>query len=184
LQGYFDGPDSAEFGPPTDGSALAHGILDGIGMVPGAELADFLNLILYSFEGDAENAGFSAAAMIPFLGSFSTAGKYTSKAAKVVNGNSKLSKNAQHLYEIYEVSTGKIVKTGVSGDKVSKAGKSYRATRQVNGWKKAGQFESRIVQKLPGGEGARKAILRMEEEHATKLRLEGHLDDLNYHIRP
>lgn len=47
-----------------------------------------------------------------------------------------------------------LVKTEISGGKVSKADKSYRATTQVNKMNKtegAGKYDSRIVEKIPAG---------------------------------
>lgn len=46
---------------------------------------------------------------------------------------------------------GRVVKTGISGGKIAKNGKSYRATRQVNAWnKKMGRrYDSRIVHREP-----------------------------------
>lgn len=42
----------------------------------------------------------------------------------------------QHIYEIFNIETGEVVKTGISGGKISKNRKSYRATCQVNKWNK------------------------------------------------
>ena len=44
---------------------------------------------------------------------------------KSVNGNSKLSTLAQHIYRIFDKATNKTVKVGISGGKVAKNGKSY-----------------------------------------------------------
>ncbi|QHH87323.1 hypothetical protein FPL02_08375 [Bacillus paranthracis] len=51
-----------------------------------------------------------------------------------INGNSLLSKKNNHGYEIYKKVNGKkqVVKVGISGGRISKAGKSYRATSQAN----------------------------------------------------
>lgn len=91
-----------------------------------------------------------------------------------VNGNSKLSTKAQHLYEIFKVKTPKqVVKPGVSGGKISKVDKSYRATKQVNEWNKdagPGTYDSRIVKKIPAGKGARQKILDAELKNANKNR--------------
>ena len=104
-----------------------------------------------------------------------------------IHGNSKASTKAQHLYEIYETKKGDVVKTGISGGKVSKQGKSYRATRQVNKWNKeegAGTHDSRIVQEFPKGPGAREAALQAEEENAQRLRKQNQLKDPQKHKKP
>jgi len=106
---------------------------------------------------------------------------------KVVNGNSKSSTKAQHVYEIFEKGTDNVVKTGISGGKVSKADKSYRATSQVNKLNKAegaGKYDSRIVDKIPAGQGARQKALNSEASNANKLRSQGQLKDKKYHQRP
>ena len=94
----------------------------------------------------------------------------------IAHGNSKLSTKAQHLYEVFKTESGTIVKTGISGGKIAKNGKSYRATRQVNKWNKAegeGKYDSRIVQQFPAGKGAREEALTAEKLNADK-----HRDDL------
>ncbi|MBD5323957.1 MAG: hypothetical protein HDS02_03870, partial [Bacteroides sp.] len=53
---------------------------------------------------------------------------------KIVHGNSKASARAQHWYDIINKSNNEKVKIGVSGGKISKKGKSYRAERQVRKW--------------------------------------------------
>ncbi|WP_228450443.1 RHS repeat-associated core domain-containing protein [Chryseobacterium rhizosphaerae] len=105
-------------------------------------------------------------------------------AAKAVNGNSKFSGKSQHLYEIFTTSNNNVVKTGVSGGKVSQAGKSYRATSQVNKINKAeGEdvVDSRIIKTEPAGPNARKNILEAEERNANKNRS---TLDPRYHKRP
>ena len=96
-------------------------------------------------------------------------------AEKAVHGNSKLSTKAQHAYDIIEIETGRRVKTGVSGGKVTKNGKSYRAESQVRKLnKKEGyeKYKSEIVHWEPAGEGARDRILEYEKERANALRKE------------
>ncbi|MDQ1097674.1 hypothetical protein QE441_000840 [Chryseobacterium sp. SORGH_AS909] len=103
---------------------------------------------------------------------------------KATNGNSKSSTKAQHLYEIFRKSNGDVIKTGVSGGKISKSGKSYRATSQVNRInKKAGKkiVDSRVIKKEPAGPNARKNILEAEVANAEKNRA---TLDPNYHKRP
>lgn len=104
-----------------------------------------------------------------------------------VNGNSKLSSKAQHLYEIFEKATSNVVKTGISGGQVSKTDKSYRATNQVNKLNKAEgvvKYDSKIVEKIPGGKGAREKALKAEITNADKLRASGQLTDRTKHVKP
>ena len=106
-------------------------------------------------------------------------------ATKAVHGNSKLSTNAQHAYDIVEKSTGRRVKTGISGGKIRKSdGKSYRAEKQVRGWNKdAGydKYESEITKHFESGEGARQKAIDYERDRADKLRKD--LDE-DLHKRP
>jgi RHS repeat-associated protein len=93
------------------------------------------------------------------------------EVVKAVNGNSKASTNAQHIYEIVNNTTGDVEKVGVSGGKISQAGDSYRATGQVNKLKKAGgDYSSRIAEKVPAGPGARGKALEVEKAIADKNR--------------
>ena len=104
------------------------------------------------------------------------------------HGNSRLSKKAQHAYDIVDKNTKEVVKTGISGGKKRlKDGKSQRAESQVRKWnKEAGtdQYESVITHEEPSGKGARSKILHYEKEHADKLRQQGHLNDIRKHQRP
>ena len=71
----------AEAAPPhedalIDPVAAGHTALDVLGLVPIAgEVADGLNALWYSAEGDYLDAGLSAAAMVPVVGWVSTGGK-------------------------------------------------------------------------------------------------------------
>ncbi|PJN87670.1 DNRLRE domain-containing protein [Bacillus sp. mrc49] len=100
------------------------------------------------------------------------------KATKKVNGNSKKSKKRQHGYEIYNKGSGEVVKVGISGGKIAKNGKSYRATSQVNKWGKD-KYESRVVIKNMKNRGA---ALRWERNWTNKRASEGHR--LSKHDRP
>tara|TARA_B100001059_G_scaffold72361_1_gene69529 strand:+ start:34586 stop:36853 length:2268 start_codon:yes stop_codon:yes gene_type:complete len=58
--------------------------LDAAGMVPGyGEFADLANAAIYGMQGDWKNAGISAAAMIPVVGSTGTAARLAYKGSKV-----------------------------------------------------------------------------------------------------
>jgi hypothetical protein len=67
-------------------SALGHGALDVIGLVPVVgEVADGANALWYAAEGDYTNAALSAAAMIPVAGWAATGGKFAVKGYKFVH---------------------------------------------------------------------------------------------------
>ncbi|MGM9776821.1 MAG: RHS repeat-associated core domain-containing protein [Prevotella sp.] len=94
------------------------------------------------------------------------------KIVKNVHGNSKLSTKAQHAYDIIDKRTGKVVKTGISGGKIRKDGKSYRAEQQVRKWNKeegGDIYESKITHQEPAGAGARDKILKYEKDRANTL---------------
>ena len=107
------------------------------------------------------------------------------KTKSFVHGNSKLSTKAQHIYRIFDNVTGKTVKVGISGGKISsKTGRSYRATTQVNKWNKGNpnrDFDSEILEKVPAGKNARNTALEREKQYAEKYRDE--LEDI-FHKRP
>lgn len=56
-----------------------HTGLDAIGLIPGGDIADFANAGLYLLEGDLDNAGLSAIAVVPVAGNFVTGGKIVEK---------------------------------------------------------------------------------------------------------
>ena len=71
------------------------------------------------------------------------------------------------------------MKTGISGGKVRKDGKSYRAEQQVRTLnKKAGydKYKSEIYHHEPAGEGARDNILKIEKQRATELWQKNEID--------
>ena len=114
-----------------------------------------------------------------------TVKKYTINkvSKKNVHGNSKNSTKEQHGYEIF-TSDGDVVKTGISGGKINKKGKSYRATRQVNKLNREAKakgssirYDSRIVVKLPNREKA----LKWEVLNAERLKK---YNSMRYHKRP
>ena len=103
-----------------------------------------------------------------------------------IHGNSKLSTKAQHAYDIMNKETEKVVKTGVSGGKILKNGKSARAETQVNKWNQDAHkdlYESKITHTEPAGNKSRKKILEYEKPRAQQLRENGELNE-GKHIRP
>ena len=76
-------PEPAATVTPAD---VGHTVLDVAGLVPLAgELADGVNALWYSADGDYAAAGLSAAAMIPIAGWVSTGGKLGIKGYKAVH---------------------------------------------------------------------------------------------------
>lgn len=152
--------------------------LDIVGILDPTGVADGLNAGLQAKNGDWLGAGISALGVVPYLGDVAKVGKIGKDvkiidkaidAVKAVNGNSKASEKAQHVYEIVNKATNKVEKVGISGGKVSKAGDSYRATSQVNKLNKAGgNYTSRIVENIPAGKGARQKALEAEKAISKK----------------
>lgn len=101
------------------------------------------------------------------------------------HGNSKQSTKSQHIYEIKDKESGEVVKTGVSGGRIRKDGKSSRAESQVRSKKfGADKYESTIIGEVPAGPGARQKILDMEKSNASGLRESGQLSNPDLHSRP
>jgi len=100
----------------------------------------------------------------------------------VLNGNSKNSTKLQHGYNIFEMETGDVVKTGISGQPLNKNGTSPRANSQVNKWNKEvgyDKYEAYLVKrKLPN----RQEALDWERKNAQRLWEEG--NSMNKHKRP
>lgn len=170
--------------------------LDIVGIVDPTGVADAAAGSIEMKNGNFWSGLASYAGVVPLIGDAAKLGKIPKHlktiekaidGAKAVNGNSKASTKAQHVYEIFETGTENVVKTGISGGKVSKADKSYRATSQVNKLNKAegaGKYDSRIVDKIPAGQGSRQKALNSEAANANKLRSQGQLKDKKYHQRP
>lgn len=99
-----------------------------------------------------------------------------------IHGNSKLSIKTQHGYEIYERSTGDVVKTGISGRPLNVNGTSPRANTQVNKLNSTvgfGKFGARVVEtNLPN----RQAALEWEAGNAMRLWENG--NSMSIHKRP
>ncbi len=92
-------------------------------------------------------------------------------AVKTANGNSKASTKAQHVYGIVNEASKGVEKVGISGGKISRAGTSYRATKQVNKLnKQGGNYTSKILKKIPAGAGARTKALEAEKELTNKYK--------------
>jgi RHS repeat-associated protein len=167
--------------------------LDIAGVLDPTGVADVAAASIEAKNGNYGSALLSGLGVIPYVGDVAKVGKIgkhtktIKNAISAVHGNSKASQKAQHLYEVFETGTGNVVKTGVSGGKVSKSGKSYRATSQVNKWNKAegaGKYYSRITQQAPAGPGARQKILNAEKANASRLQQQGQLRDPKKHVRP
>lgn len=113
--------------------------LDLAGMIPGVgEIADGANAAIYLSRGDKLNAGLSAAACIPIIGSFGTGGKLVNKGikvagaiadgvkiadnvsdtARVVNNASEITKNIAKYKKVVNESSGVMSKIVDSVDDV------------------------------------------------------------------
>ena len=137
----------------------------------------------------AIDVGFSligTAIPVPGAGQALKAARAADKAIEVVHANSRLSEKAQHLYEIRNVDTGAVVKTGISSGMISAKGKSVRAQSQISKWKNEGLCDncaSTIIGEIAAGKGARQKVLNIERSNATGLRDAKQLDP-NLHRRP
>lgn len=127
------------------------------------------------------NIGLGSYELIGALNSLSSGGG-VSQGPAGVHGNHKASPKPHHRYEIYEVKTGNVVKTGISGQPLNANGSSPRANPQVNYWNQqdgAGKYAARVVEtNIPG----RAAALEVEKVATKQLRNAGH--DLKKQILP
>ncbi len=103
---------------------------------------------------------------------------------KSPHGNSKTSPNLQHRYEIFEKSSGDVVKTGISGEPLNQNGTSKRANGQVNKLNAAEGEEiygARVKETdLPG----RQAGLDAEQAATTELDRAGNSLKLQQRPKP
>ena len=117
-------------------SAWGHGILDVVGIVGDAipvvgnivaAVADVLNTVWYAAEGDWVNAGLSAFAIIPYIGTAAKGGKYLGKALKFVDDIVKLaSKYGDNVVQLFSKYGRKIGDLFVKyGDEVIQAFAKY-----------------------------------------------------------
>jgi hypothetical protein len=117
-------------------SAWGHGILDVVGIVGDAipvvgnivaAVADVLNTVWYAAEGDWVNAGLSAFAIIPYIGTAAKGGKYLGKGLKFVDDIVKLaSKYGDNVVQLFSKYGRKIGDLFVKyGDEVIQAFAKY-----------------------------------------------------------
>lgn len=147
--------------------------LDIAGIFDPSGVADGLAAGIEFKNGNYLDGALSVAGLIPYVGDVGKLGKVSKhlktiekaiEGTKKVHGNSKASEKAQHIYEIVNKTTDKVEKVGISSGKISKTGKSYRATSQVNKLNKVGgNYTSRIVENIPSGKGAREKALEVEK---------------------
>ncbi len=147
--------------------------LDIVGIFDPTGVADVLGASLAAEQGDWGSALISSVGVVPYLGDVAKVGKIGKDVKiienaidgiKAVNGNSKASEKAQHVYEIVNNTTKGVEKVGISGGKISQAGDSYRARSQVNKLNKAGgNYSSRVAEKIPAGKGARTQALEADK---------------------
>jgi hypothetical protein len=84
---------------------VGHGILDVAGMIPAVgELADGVNALWYTAEGNMVDAGLSTAAMVPFAGWAATGTKWTKNTIKNMDkltpGGGEMYKQLKYLNEV------------------------------------------------------------------------------------
>ena len=98
------------------------------------------------------------------------------------HGNSIASNRPQHGYEIYELESGNVVKTGISGQPLNQNGTSPRANQQVNTFNRnAGEtlYGARVVApNIPD----RATALQWERNNTQRLFDEGNL--MQFHKLP
>ncbi len=83
------------------------------------------------------------------------------KTCGAANGNSRQNNKVNHVYVIRNKTTGQVYKYGISGGKVSKKGKSYRAESQV-----------RRLNRGPGTDKYESAIIRKNVTRSKALKVE------------
>lgn len=84
---------------------VGHGLLDGLGFIPAVgELADGVNALWYTAEGNTADALLSTAAMVPFAGWAATTGKWTKNTIKNMDkltpGGGDMYKRLEYLKEV------------------------------------------------------------------------------------
>ena len=99
-----------------------------------------------------------------------------------VHGNSKSSTKPQHGYEIYDKTTGDVVKTGISGQELNQNGSSPRANRQVNALNSASGSEVYAARVVETNMPNRATALEWEKQNALRLWNEG--NSMSIHKRP
>lgn len=147
-----------------EGEDILVAALDVVGIADPTGVADVAAASIEAKNGNWGSAILSGIGVIPYIGDIGKVGKIgkhtktIKNAIKAVNGNSKVSEKAQHVYGL--VKNG-VEKVGISGGKISKADKSYRATSQVN---KLKGYTSEILEKIPAGKGARTKAIAAEKK--------------------
>lgn len=63
--------------------STVHDVLDIVGLIPGFDAADLINVGIYLIEGDKTNAALNMAAVIPVIGGAATAGKVAGKTNRL-----------------------------------------------------------------------------------------------------
>jgi RHS repeat-associated protein len=160
-----------------EGDDILEAALDIAGTFDPTGLVDGAAAVFHAGKGDWGNALISTAGLLPFVGDLAKVGKVgrhvktINKAIGAVHGNSKLSKKAQHGYEIFSKKTGEVLEYGISGQKRSakqaasggsprinqKLGKKYNNDPNVGG---------RVVNDNLGN---RKGALEWEQSQVNKF---------------
>ena len=112
--------------------------LDIVGIVDPTPISDGLAASLEAEQGNYGMAILSGLGVIPYVGDVAKVGKIPkhiktiNKAIDAVHGNSKLSKKAQHGYEIFNKKTNEILEYGISGQKRSRKQIQSGASPRIN----------------------------------------------------
>jgi RHS repeat-associated protein len=98
------------------------------------------------------------------------------------HGNSRVSRRPQHTYEIFETTSGDVVKNGLSGQPLNQNGTSPRANTQVSKFNRlegASTYDARVTASgIPG----RQKGLECEADQSQQLRDAG--NSMSKHQRP
>ncbi len=130
------------------GSAVTHGVLDVVGLIPVVgEIADGANALIYVAEGDYVNAAISAAAMVPGAGMAATGAKYGKKAVDAVQAG-------KVVKEAAEAAAEKAAKEAAekAAKEAAEAAAKTTARKAANKGQKGGKNKSK-KKKLKCGEG-------------------------------
>ncbi len=107
---------------------------------------------------------------------------------KAVHGNSNASTKPQHGYEIFEIESGNVFKTGISGQELNKTGdpndRSPRANSQVNSWNKEAGYERFGARVIENVGNTRFEAKQWEQENTNRLDKEGHTLDFQKTPQP
>ena len=137
-------------------SDVGHGILDLLGLIPGAgEPFDGLNALWYAAEGDKVNAALSGAGMLPFAGWFASGAKGLNKAnkyTKAITETPKWSKGVptyKATNKAHKQAINELIDRGKYLDEIGFDAKTLRGENMVFHGQNSGRSIVEVA--LPGG---------------------------------